>query len=214
MDSEKPFNSQETLQSWSKLATLYADVFMDLELYQPSYDKLLERLKDHSTVLELGSGPGVISKYLQIKRNDLDILGTDVSPEMVEEMQRLVPEIQTGVLDARNVDQLTELFDCIVSGFVIPYLSQDEVIEFLNDSTERLTNNGFIYISFVPGTFEKSGVITGSTGDRMWFNYYPMDWISNQLDQAGFTMLDSFKFAYPKGDDIEQHVALIAQKKG
>jgi ubiquinone/menaquinone biosynthesis C-methylase UbiE len=59
---------ERTIKTWDKLAEKYQDVFMDLSLYDDSYDAFCALLqKKDATILELGCGPGNITKYLLIK---------------------------------------------------------------------------------------------------------------------------------------------------
>ena len=53
------------IATWNKLANLYENMFMNLDLYNESYDTLCNLLpQDNPNILEIGSGPGNITKYL------------------------------------------------------------------------------------------------------------------------------------------------------
>ena len=43
-----------TFKTWDKIAELYQEKFMDLDLYNDSYDALCDLLSDNASVLELG----------------------------------------------------------------------------------------------------------------------------------------------------------------
>ena len=78
-------NYQETFETWNKLASLYQDKFMDLELYNESYDAFCNSIaKENANILEIGCGPGNITKYLLLKRPNYQIYGIDVAPNMIE----------------------------------------------------------------------------------------------------------------------------------
>lgn len=80
----------ETFETWNNVAKLYENKFMDLDLYNDTYEKFCEiLLKKNSKILEIGCGPGNITKYLLAKRPDFDILGTDISPNMIELAKRI-----------------------------------------------------------------------------------------------------------------------------
>ena len=54
---------QETAQTWNKAAKRYQEIFMDLELYNDSYDILVEQIiNKQANILEIGCGPGNITK--------------------------------------------------------------------------------------------------------------------------------------------------------
>lgn len=76
---------QETFQTWNKVAQIYQNKFMNLDLYNDSYDNFLELVGEiNATISEIGCGPGNITKYLLTKRTDLKIMGIDISENMIE----------------------------------------------------------------------------------------------------------------------------------
>ncbi|GBL35181.1 trans-aconitate 2-methyltransferase [Filimonas sp.] len=83
---------QETAATWNKLASLYQDKFMDLDFYNESYELISDLLiQDEANLLEIGCGPGNISRYLLSKRPELKITGIDISPNMIELAKRIIP---------------------------------------------------------------------------------------------------------------------------
>ena len=75
---------EETFNTWNKVAKLYEEKFMDLDLYKDTYDMFYASVnKMNSTVLDVACGPGNITKYLLQKRPDFKITGIDFSPNMV-----------------------------------------------------------------------------------------------------------------------------------
>ena len=62
---------QETFDTQNKVAKLYQDMFMNLDLYNDSYDTFCDQVKiKNATILEIGCGPENITKYLLKKRLD------------------------------------------------------------------------------------------------------------------------------------------------
>ena len=76
---------KETFDTWNKVAKLYQEKFMNLDLYDDTYDTFCEQVNiENSTILEIGCGPGNITKYLLNKRPDFRIEGIDISSNMIE----------------------------------------------------------------------------------------------------------------------------------
>ena len=194
-----------TAATWNKLANVYEAKFMDLTMYNESYDFVCNTLsKNQTTVLEVGCGPGMITRYLLSKRPDFNILGTDVAPNMVSLAQKNNPKAEFRMLDCREISSLNQHFDAILSGFCIPYLSPNDVATFISDSSQILRSNGLLYLSFVDGEETSSGMQTGSTGDSIYFYFHPKENIHSLLVENGFQIARHFEIPYSLADGSTQ----------
>ena len=73
---------KETCETWDKVAVLYQEKFMHLDLYNETYDFLCNTLPNgHSSILEIGCGPGNITKYL-LSNKSFDISYEKLDNEM------------------------------------------------------------------------------------------------------------------------------------
>lgn len=203
-----------SIEVWDKIADEYANKFMHLKLYHSSYDQFLLLLpKERGKVLDVGCGPGVLTRYLLNKSPDLDVLGIDFSPAMVQGAKKFCPEATFRVMDARDMRSLTGLFTGIAAGFIIPYLSVAEREKFLIDANKLLFQGGILYLSYVPRPAERSGYIKRSSGDRLFFHYIETSVLSIILQEKGFEPLQSFTFDYSRSEnETETHCAIIARK--
>lgn len=204
----------ETFETWNKVAKLYEDKFMNLDLYDDTYDMFCELLlKKRPTILEIGCGPGNITKYLLAKRPDFEILGTDISPNMIELAKTNCPSAKFKVNDSRKIENIKKKFDAIVCGFCMPYLSELDVEKLINNCENLLNENGILYLSFVEGEKDKSGYVKGSSGDRTYFYYHNLENLTNQLKLHHFEKQNLIRKSYKKNDTTEEiHTILIAEK--
>lgn len=205
---------KETFETWDKLATLYQDKFMDLDLYNETYDFICNSLvKEKSTILEIGCGPGNITKYLLSKRPDFKILATDISPNMIELAKRNNPTSSFAVMDSRHIDQIKTNFDAVICGFCIPYLSSADCEKLIYNTANILNKNGLLYISFVEGDSKKSGFQKGSTGDRIYFYFHNLDTLKVNLIKNNFETIKIYKIQYKKSqNEIDYHTVMITKK--
>lgn len=206
---------QETFKTWDKVAESYNDKFMRFDLYNDTYDVLLDLLpRPNATVLDVGCGPGNITNYLLAKNAELHIKGIDISAKMIEFARRNNPPAGFQVMDIRQLATLSEKYDAIVCGFCTPYLSQCECSKLIGDCKHLLNSSGLLYISFVAGDYANSGFISGSTGDRMYFYYHSLDDLTNDLRTNSFEILNTFFKKYEKTDGAEDtHTIVIAIKQ-
>ncbi len=207
-------NYQETFDTWNKLASLYQDRFMDLDLYNDTYDFICHSItRDHAKVLEIGCGPGNITKYLLSKRPDFDIYGIDIAPNMIELAKKNNPAARFAVMDSRQIDELNEKYDGIVCGFCLPYLSQSDSQKLITDCYHLLNENGLIYLSFVEGDPNKSGFQASSSGDRSYFYFHLLDDLKAKLIENDFGELNIFEVENKKsGNNIDIHTIVTAKK--
>jgi len=201
---------KETFETWNKIAKIYEDKFMDMDLYNETYDFICQNItKENAKLLEIGCGPGNITKYLLTKRPDFKILGVDVAPKMIELAQKNNPTAHFEVMDAREFHKIKGSFDGIIAGFYLPYLSVDECNTFISNSNQLLNNHGLIYLSFVEGNPNASEFKTNHEGDRVYFQYHELAKVETQLKTNGFRDIHVFKVAYKKPDI---HTIVIARK--
>ena len=205
---------KETFETWKKLATRYEERFMDLDLYNDTYDHICNSIKKpNGRILEIGCGPGNITKYLLSKRPDFDIFGIDIAPNMIELAKKNNPSARFAVMDCRQIDQISEKYDGIVAGFCLPYLSQADSRKFIADCYSLLNEGGLIYISFVEGDPNKSGFQVSKSGDRSYFYYYQLDELKKNLIEIDFGVLTVFKVEYTNSaNQIDFHTIISANK--
>jgi len=206
---------KETFETWNKIASLYEDKFMDLDLYNKTYDFICHSVtKDNAKILEIGCGPGNIAKYLLSKRPDFDLFGIDIAPNMVKLAHKNNPTARFAVMDSRQIDSIHTTYDGIVCGFCLPYLSQADSVKLIVDCYKLLNENGLLYLSFVEGNPNKSDFQVGSSGDRSYFYFHRLDDLKAQLIECAFDDLKTFSVEYKRSESsIEVHTILTAKKK-
>jgi cyclopropane fatty-acyl-phospholipid synthase-like methyltransferase len=160
---------------------------MDLTLYDDSYREFCELLRQgRARVLDAACGPGNVSRYLLAQRPDLDLLGIDLAPRMVELAREAVPTANFAVHDFRHVADLQQRFDGIICAFGLPYLLREEAKAFIKASDDVLEPGGVFYLSTMLGKSEDSGFQISSTGDQVYITYHREDEVTRFLLECGF----------------------------
>lgn len=205
---------EETHQTWNKIADLYESKFMHLDLYDDTYRYFGNLLTSEiPEILEIGCGPGNISKFMLREFQSVKMTGIDTSANMISLAKTNNPDGDFRVMDARNIAEFDTRFDGIICGFCIPYLNVNDCQELVKNAANLLMTNGVFYVSFVAGDEELSGYQTGSGGDRVYFYYYPVVKIENMLTLSGLGMIKKFEIPYKKSDgSAEIHTVLMAKK--
>ncbi len=205
---------QITIDSWNKAAEIYQEKFMYIDLYNDTYDSFCESIAiKNASILEIGCGPGCITKYIHSKRPDFIIDATDVSFNMIQLGKMNLPDINFSVLDARNIITLTSKYNGILCGFCLPYLSKEDTEKLIFDTSNLLDTNGKLYISWIEDDYSKSGMITNSLGDISFVYYHELNYLLDFLKKANFKLLKQFRKKYPNtGKSHSTHFVIIAEK--
>ncbi|MEP0265184.1 class I SAM-dependent methyltransferase [Dokdonia sp.] len=205
---------QETFNTWNTLAQCYQEMFMELDIYNASYDLFCASIKrQNASILEIGCGPGNITKYLLDRHPTYRITATDVAENMIALTKENNPSATVQILDCRALDTLKDTYDGIMCGFTLPYLSDSDTAKFIQNSYALLRQDGILYLSFVGGNYKDSGFITGSTGDRTYFYYHNILDVKNMLTTQGFQLIEHMEVPYKRSEKTsEMHTILLAQK--
>lgn len=205
---------KETFKTWNKIAQMYEDKFMYLDLYNDTYDLFCEAIViEKPKILELGCGPGNTTKYIQSKRPAFSIEAVDIAPNMIELAKKNCPGVIFHLLDIRHICQLKSHYNGIICGFSIPYISRPELSQLISDAHSLLSPSGVLYLSFVDGNYYDSGFKTSSSGDQIYFYYHSLDWIIKLLDKQCFKILHLLPILYGDHDKTREiHTIIIAEK--
>lgn len=211
----KNFNvdhSKQAVEVFDKNAGLYQLKFMQVTAYETALNKFLEQINTNASILDIACGPGNISRYLLNKKPYLQITGIDLSPAMLELAKVNCPGASFQLMDSRQIGELQQKFDGIVSGFCLPYLDKAEGTTMIKDSARLLLPGGYFYLSTMLGEYRLSEFKTGSTGDRVFTHYYSEDDIEDMLQQAGLRPVLKEIITPPQGVAADTDIVIVAAK--
>jgi cyclopropane fatty-acyl-phospholipid synthase-like methyltransferase len=203
------------VEVFDKYARAYQEKFMGFDLYNDTYDELCSLIKkEGARILEIGCGPGNITKYILSKKPDLIVKGIDLSPNMTRLAKENNPNAEFTVMDCRDINTLSERFDSVICGFCMPYLSKEECRQFIKDSYTLLNEKGLLYFSTIEGKYDNSAYEISSNGqDKCFVYYYDEEFLVKELARNQFRVLSLKRKEYPKPNEVSSHIIFIAQKK-
>lgn len=188
---------------------------MELDLYDDTYKRFCDLLPTPAaSVLEIGCGPGNITRRILTINPDLKILATDISKNMVDLAKRNNPGIEAQVLDCRYLKDFDTKRERIICGFTIPFLSKIDCTNLIANCSLLLKEKGILYLSFVAGDYEKSGFKTATKGDRVYFYYHKLNKVKQDLALNHLVVVDIYNKDFSKSDgESETHTVLVAMKQ-
>lgn len=219
MENESLCNDRikETIETYSVSALAYQNKFMDMDLYNDTYNTFCHLInRSNAKIFEIATGPGNVVKYILCKRPDFKIFGIDLSPNMIELARQNNPKADFAVMDCRNIHVIDTKFDGILCAFCLPYLSKEESFKLISDASLLLEPDGVLYISTMEGDYNKSGYETTSFSgnNRVYVYYHQADCITTYLIELGFEILDLQRKQYPEPDgSFLTDMIFIARKK-
>ncbi|MFT5103124.1 MAG: 2-polyprenyl-3-methyl-5-hydroxy-6-metoxy-1,4-benzoquinol methylase [Candidatus Latescibacterota bacterium] len=202
--------------TYNSLAKQYQDKFMNWDGYHKTYDTFLATLtSEPTTLLEIGCGPGNVTRYLLQKRPGLKIHGIDISPNMIALAKQNNTEASFEVMDCRAIDSLEQRFDAIMCGFCIPYINKEDAIQLIQHAASLIEANGIFYLSNMEETYGKSGLKGSPNHDLEVFIYFhEAEYLMEALSENGFELMHEIRQDYPEQDGSNTtDLFLIARKK-
>lgn len=206
--------NENAVNIFNKMAQVYQDKFMDVNLYADTLDLFCNSIKTQDAeVLELACGPGNITKYLLNKRPDFKLLGTDLAPNMIELAKINNPTAQFELMDCRAISKSNKTYDAIMCGFCLPYLSKEEAIQLIRDTAKILKPKGLLYISTMEDDYSKSAFKKGSGGDEIFMHYHEGDYLTQAIQENDLKILKLKRQEYPTQDNTQTiDLIIIAEK--
>jgi ubiquinone/menaquinone biosynthesis C-methylase UbiE len=204
---------KKTIEVYEKCADNFAEKFMNLKLYIDSIKKFSNILKNNSKILDIGCGPGNVTKYLLKKNSSFNIIGIDYSKAMIKIAKKNVPKATFMYKDARNINLTQNNFDAIIAAFVIPYFNSKELSKFIKNTSKLLFNKGLFYLSCMEG--KKSGYekTSFSKGLELYVNYHTREEIEKKILKNNFKIIYFKEQPYQETDgSITIDLIFIAKK--
>lgn len=196
-------NFDISVQRFDEFAGEFANRFMDVSAYGDSVDGFCARIESPKPrILELGCGPGNVTRLLKNHFPEAKITGIDLAPAMIEIARKNMSDTDFRVMDVRNISAIPELFDAILCAFCLPFLSNPDAEKLISDCAARLNSGGVLYVSTMEGNESDAGFeSTSFSGDaEIYFNYYERHFLEAVFARNGFKIIQSKFQEYPEPD--------------
>ena len=184
------FDSEKNVQEYIKMVEEYDGTAL--------ISILRKYLKEESTLLELGMGPG---KDLEILRKYYVVTGSDSSQVFIKRYKKIHPGSDIVQIDATDI-KIERKFDCIFSNKVLIHLTKEDCRSSIKQQKNVLNPRGILFHTFWYGNK------TEKHHDLL-FTYYTEDYLRKMLKE-NFTIIRLERYSEMENDDS---LLLIAQNK-
>ncbi|HAH23407.1 MAG TPA: class I SAM-dependent methyltransferase [Prolixibacteraceae bacterium] len=209
-------NFDLSVQRFDEYAAEYAQRYMDLDAYSDSIDAFCNLIPNKKPkILELGCGPGNVTRLLKTQFPEAQITALDLAPRMIAIARKQLPEVDFRVMDVRDILVLKGKFDAVMCSFCLPFLSKADAQKLIADCGEKLNRGGVIYISTMEGNesdagFEKTSF---SKCSEIYFNYHTKEDLQQALIASGFEINRLKLQEYPEPDGRKTIDIIFVGKK-
>jgi len=201
MSNDTPQSVRET---YDRLADAYARRYVNELQSKPLDRELLNRfaadMHGRGDVCDMGCGPGHIARFL--RDIGASVFGLDLSPGMIEQAQKLNPDIPFQVGDMTALSLQDAALAGIVAFYAIVNIPPDCLAAVFQQMLRVLKPGGLLLLSFHIGDEILSP--DELLGQRISMDFYffrPVD-IRRHLENAGFVVEDVIE-REPYGPEVE-----------
>ncbi|MBK8874215.1 MAG: class I SAM-dependent methyltransferase [Bacteroidetes bacterium] len=187
---------KDIIDCYDKTAESYADKFIK-ELDDKHFDQILLKAfgsqnMNNGRIIDFGCGPGQTTKFL-FDNGFQNILGTDISTEMVKVATRLNPNIkfeQSNLLQLKYDDGS---FGSAIAFYAIVHFDHEQVKKALSEVKRVLSHNGEFLFSFHIGNEIVSLDKFLDKDVKIKFQFFVVDKIKTLVEEVGLEIIDIIK---------------------
>lgn len=181
---------RRTRENYNQVAEFFNERTKGMQIDDiETFIDILDR-KDDPEILDIGCGPGRDAKTFV--EDGMDVLGIDISEEMLDIAREKVPQAEFKKIDMRNLPFDSDSFDGIWSAGSLQHIPRDEMRDLLEELRRILKEGGILFSDLREGEGEKVEETEdyGETIERFMV-YWQKEEFIQLLEDAGFEILDS-----------------------
>lgn len=201
--------SKQASSVYDKIAEPYAKEFSKSSEY---IDEFLTLLPKNAKILDVGCGVGVDAGYMASK--GFEVVGIDLSKEMLKLAKQKFPKIDFRKQDIRKLDFPPNSFDGILASCSLIHIPKKDVPALLNKFHNMLKENGVIYTALQGGKSEEIFVNEPFKPDeKLFLNIISFDEIKNLLVNAKFSIVKKYERQPKSKEELNFTKLFVIAKK-
>jgi SAM-dependent methyltransferase len=205
----RPRADRRAAQAWAfdRIGEHYDAAFPHKDGQLAAGEWLLERLPAGSRVLDAGCGTGMPTAR-QFAAAGHEVIGLDISEEMLRLARRDVPEAEFRQLDMVDVEPSLGAFTAVVAFFSLLMLPRMEIRPVLKLIHDLLEPEGYFVFSMVEADLDDTQI--QFLGSSVSVTGYMRDELETLVNEAGFEVAERRHLSYaPASTELLPEVQLF-----
>lgn len=206
---------EEIRSSYDLAAEDYAKTCFNELDYKPFDRNIIERFSkltaDKGKVCDLGCGPGEVACFL--KKCGLDVIGVDISPEMVKIASKLSPGIEYIEGDMFALPFADDSLAGIAAFYTIVNYEPQSLNKIFTELFRVVSPEGYLILAFHTGKNEVIKINKFMNKNiELNFCYFDTDEVIKELESVGF-IVEEAVIRYPYREEYQTKRAYISARK-
>ena len=201
--------SKQAISVYDKIARPYAEEFSNPSEY---LNEFLELLPKNAKILDVGCGVGVDSGFVNSK--GFEVIGLDLSKEMLNLAKEKFPKIDFREQDVRELEFPPESFDGIIASCSLIHIPKNDVPSLVEKFSQILSDNGAIYIALQGGKSEEIFIDEPFKPDeKLFLNIISFEEIKKLLVKNGFSIVKKYEREPKSKEELNYTKLYVIAKK-
>jgi trans-aconitate methyltransferase len=184
----------------------YAEAYYQREIQDPrmpvAVEAFMQQILPTGWLEDWGCGPGHWSEELKKYNTPHLFKLIEVSEGMLEKAETMVPGVSYLRMDIRQYQAQNASISGIMMGYLIPYLTENEMLDLLNMAVNALLPGGCLLLAYMAVSPRKSFEQFSSDGKyKMQMNYHDSLVISQLLSKYKLNCV--YKNGLEKNDHVD-----------
>ncbi len=181
--------SKQVSSVYDKIAESYAKEFSKPSEY---IEEFLVLLPENAKILDVGCSAGVDAGFMTSE--GFEIIGIDLSKEMLNIAKQKFPKIDFREGDIRKLDFPSEFFDGILASCSLIHIPKKDVPSLLEKFHQILKKDGAIYVALQEGKSEEIFIDEPFKPDeKLFLNIISFKEIKNSLAKNKFSIVKKYE---------------------
>lgn len=200
------------INAYDKTAKKYSEQYFNDLTDAPLFDEFLSLIAKGSKVLDIGCGPGNVTKYIADKGYVVE--GIDLSSQMIKIARLNVPNLNFMVMDMRKLLYPPESFDGLLVSYSLIHVPSVDINNTITGFYRVLKPGGLLQILVQKGKKDFMANDNFQAGQKVFLNLHTLDSMHQLLTHNSFHIIKLEEKPTPyQGDFSDTFIHAISKKK-